>query len=284
GHRSPLRPRECGPGGRRQGLGAGADGGGDRARAPVRRRGAVGALGNPERRRERPAARRSPPLLRPRRVAREPALPRHHRPERDGRHRPRALPPGVSRLVAAVVVALVVPAAAGAQPGVGVRAKTGKGLYAAKCLSCHGVDGSGVTSDTQPRGVLDLRGLGPPLKGVGALAADFYLTTGYMPLQNPHDQPRHTKSPFDKREIAALVAYVATFGKGPGVPHPQPERGEVSRGLSLFTEHCAGCHQIVAEGGYVTNAVAPPLHQATPVQIAEAVRLGPYLMPRFPTS
>ena len=190
----------------------------------------------------------------------------------------------MSRLVAAVVVALVVPAAAGAQPGVGVRAKTGKGLYAAKCLSCHGVDGSGVTSDTQPRGVLDLRGLGPPLKGVGALAADFYLTTGYMPLQNPHDQPRHTKSPFGKREIAALVVYVATFGKGPGVPHPQPERGEVSRGLSLFTEHCAGCHQIVAEGGYVTNAVAPPLHQATPVQIAEAVRLGPYLMPRFPTS
>ena len=188
------------------------------------------------------------------------------------------------RALAAVVVALVLPAAAGAQPGVGVKAKTGKGLYAAYCLSCHGVDGSGVTSDTQPRGVLDLRGLGPPLKGVGALAADFYLTTGYMPIEDPHDQPRHTKSPFDKREIAALVAYVASFGKGPGVPHPQPERGEISRGLSLFTEHCAGCHQVVAEGGYVTNAVAPPLHQTTPVQIAEAVRLGPYLMPKFPTS
>ena len=188
------------------------------------------------------------------------------------------------RALAAVVVALVLPAAAGAQPGVGVKAKTGKGLYAAYCLSCHGVDGSGVTSDTQPRGVLDLRGLGPPLKGVGALAADFYLTTGYMPIEDPHDQPRHTKSPFDKREIAALVAYVASFGKGPGVPHPQPERGEISRGLSLFTEHCAGCHQVVAEGGDVTNAVAPPLHQTTPVQIAEAVRLGPYLMPKFPTS
>jgi quinol---cytochrome-c reductase cytochrome c subunit len=190
----------------------------------------------------------------------------------------------VSRALAAVVVALVLPAAAGAQPGIGAKVKTGKGLYAAYCLGCHGVDGSGVTSDTQPRGVLDLRGLGPPLKGVGALAADFYLTTGYMPLEDPHDQPRHTKSPFDKREIAALVAYVAGFGKGPGVPHPQPERGEISRGLSLFTEHCAGCHQVVAEGGYVTNAVAPSLHQATPVQIAEAVRLGPYLMPKFPAS
>jgi ubiquinol-cytochrome c reductase cytochrome c subunit len=177
---------------------------------------------------------------------------------------------------------LALPAAAGAQPGLNVKA--GKGLYAAHCLSCHGVDGSGVTATSHPRGVLDLRGLGPPLRGVGAQAADFYLTTGYMPLANPHDQPRRAKSPFDDRQIAALIAYVASLGKGPGVPHPQPQRGDISRGLSLFTEHCAGCHQVDAQGGYVTNAVAPPLHQATPGQIAEAVRIGPYLMPKFPAS
>jgi ubiquinol-cytochrome c reductase cytochrome c subunit len=180
----------------------------------------------------------------------------------------------------ATVVALSLPAAAGAQPDVGVQVKNGKRLYAANCLSCHGVDGSGVTSRPRP-GINQVHGLGPPLRGVGAIAADFYLTTGYMPLDNPHEQPRHTSSPFDKREISALVAYVASLGKGPGVPHPHPERGEISRGLSLFTEHCAGCHQIVAEGGYVPNAVAPPLHEATPVQIAEAVRIGPYLMPKF---
>ncbi|TML50597.1 MAG: cytochrome c, partial [Actinobacteria bacterium] len=103
-------------------------------------------------------------------------------------------------------------------------------------------------------------------------------------LANPHDQPRRKKSPFDDHEIAALVAYVASLGKGPGVPHPQPQRGDVSSGLSLFTEHCAGCHQVDAEGGYLTNAVAPPLLQATPVQIAEAVRIGPYLMPKFPAN
>ena len=184
----------------------------------------------------------------------------------------------------AVVVLLALPAAAGAQPGVGAKAKTGKGLYAAYCLSCHGVDGSGISSTSHPRGVLDLRGLGPPLEGVGAQAADFYLTTGYMPLANPYDQPRRKKSPFDDHEIPALVAYVASLGNGPGVPHPQPQQGSLSRGLSLFTEHCAGCHQVVAEGGYVTNAVAPPLTKATPVQIAEAGRIGPYLMPRFPAS
>jgi ubiquinol-cytochrome c reductase cytochrome c subunit len=188
------------------------------------------------------------------------------------------------RRLALIALVLVFPAAAGAQPGSGVKAKTGKGLYAAYCLSCHGVDGSGVTSTSQPRGVLDLRGLGPPLTDVGALGAHFYLTTGYMPLANPHEEPRHTESPFDKQEIAALVAYVASLGHGPPIPKPHLERGDVSSGLSLFTEHCAGCHQVVAQGGYVTNAVAPPLRQASPVQIAEAVRIGPYLMPRFPVS
>jgi len=180
-----------------------------------------------------------------------------------------------------LAVALVLPGAAGAQPGGGASVDKGKELYAEHCLSCHGPDGGGVTSSSQPAGALGVHGLGPPLRGVGALAADFYLTTGYMPLQNPHDQPRHTQSPFDKQEIASLVAYVAALGKGPPIPKPQPKRSQISRGLQLFTEHCAGCHQVVAEGGYVPNAIAPPLHQATAVQVAEAVRVGPYLMPKF---
>jgi ubiquinol-cytochrome c reductase cytochrome c subunit len=188
------------------------------------------------------------------------------------------------RRLAVLAVALAVPAAAHAQPGIGVKAKSGKSLYAAYCLSCHGVDGSGVSSTSRPAGALALKGLGPPLKDSGAIAADFYLTTGYMPLENPHTQPRHTASPFGKREIAALVAYVASLGNGPPVPKPHPERGDVAAGLALFTDHCAGCHQVVAEGGYVPNAVAPSLHQSTAVQIAEAVRVGPYLMPAFPKS
>ena len=35
-----------------------------------------------------------------------------------------------------------------------------------------------------------------------------------------------------------------------------------------------------AEGGYVTGAVPPALGDATPTQVAEAVRIGPYVMPR----
>jgi ubiquinol-cytochrome c reductase cytochrome c subunit len=66
------------------------------------------------------------------------------------------------------------------------------------------------------------------------------------------------------------------------VPDPQPERGTLAEGKQLFTQNCAGCHQVVGQAGLVPpGAVAPALQQATDVQIAEAVRIGPYLMPKF---
>jgi ubiquinol-cytochrome c reductase cytochrome c subunit len=39
----------------------------------------------------------------------------------------------------------------------------------------------------------------------------------------------------------------------------------------------------VAEGGYLTGAIAPPLEDATATQVAQAIRIGPYVMPRFST-
>jgi ubiquinol-cytochrome c reductase cytochrome c subunit len=115
---------------------------------------------------------------------------------------------------------------------------------------------------------------------VGALAADFYLRTGYMPLRHLGMQPRREPVFLSDHQIRALVAYVASFGGLP-IPKPKPEIGDVSRGLSLFTEHCAGCHQVVAQGGVVTGALPPALVDATPLQVAEAVRIGPYVMPKF---
>ena len=127
----------------------------------------------------------------------------------------------------------------------------------------------------------DIPGAGPSLRDAGALSADFYLRTGYMPLDDPRHQPRRSRVLFSNHEIEAMVAYVASLGKGPPIPKPHPERGNVADGLHLFTSHCAGCHQVAARGGYVTGAVAPPLSDSTATEIAEAVRIGPYLMPRF---
>jgi quinol---cytochrome-c reductase cytochrome c subunit len=163
-------------------------------------------------------------------------------------------------------------------PGTPLR-EYGFQLFGGNCVTCHGPNGRG---SYEPRhGSGDQSTLGPRLKGVGALSADFYLRTGYMPLRSAYVQPRRSRVLFSDREIRALVAYVASLGPGPAIPRPHPERGSVSEGLRLFTQHCAGCHQINGEGGYVTGGVAPPLKDATPVQVAQAIRVGPYLMPSF---
>jgi ubiquinol-cytochrome c reductase cytochrome c subunit len=150
----------------------------------------------------------------------------------------------------------------------------GEELFAANCVRCHGIGGRGTS-----HGPADRRG--PSLRGVGALAADFYLRTGYMPLADSTKQPVRSRPRFDEGEIRALVAYVASLRPGPAVPTPDPAAGNVADGRELFTEHCAGCHQVVAEGGVMPGAKAPPLRHATPRQIAEAVRIGPYVMPTF---
>jgi ubiquinol-cytochrome c reductase cytochrome c subunit len=158
----------------------------------------------------------------------------------------------------------------------------GKALYAANCSSCHGSVGEGVPKPR--RGVGGILGQGPSLRGVGASAADFYLRTGYMPLRNAHEQPTRSRVLFTEPQIRAIVRYVASLGGGPAIPTPRPARGSIASGQKLFVDHCAGCHQIVGKGGYVTGARVPPLSQATGRQIAEALRIGPYLMPRFPKS
>jgi ubiquinol-cytochrome c reductase cytochrome c subunit len=101
-----------------------------------------------------------------------------------------------------------------------------------------------------------------------------------MPLLHVGLEPRRKRVLLSDHQIKALVAYIATFG-GPPIPTPKPESGSLPQGLALFTEHCAGCHQVVAQGGYVTGAVPPELVEATPRQVAEAVRIGPYVMPKF---
>jgi len=150
-------------------------------------------------------------------------------------------------------------------------AQDGRALFEQGCATCHG-DGA------QGR-----RGVAPTLHGAGAQSADFYLETGRMPLANPTDEPVRTKPAYTAAQRRALTRYIASLG-GPEIPQVTPERGSLADGQELFASHCAGCHQIQAQGGVVPDAVAPPLQDATAVQIAEAVRVGPYVMPAFPES
>jgi ubiquinol-cytochrome c reductase cytochrome c subunit len=147
----------------------------------------------------------------------------------------------------------------------------GRHLFVNGCATCHGMSADGVT------------GRGPSLIGVGAQAADFYLSTGRMPLSAPGMQPTRAHPAYPLGQIHALVDYIASLG-GPPIPHADPSAGSLSHGRTVFADACAGCHQIGGTGGVVPGAIVPPLDRATPTQIAEAIRIGPYLMPRFSSS
>lgn len=144
----------------------------------------------------------------------------------------------------------------------------GHNLYEDGCSSCHGMNLQGRA------------GVAPALRGVGPGPVDFYLSSGRMPLENPRLEPQRTKPHYSRGQIQALVAYVSSFGGPPG-PVAEPAKGDLALGLHLFTLDCAGCHQIVARGGLTLGAVVPDLQSASAQQIAEAVRMGPYLMPHF---
>ena len=145
----------------------------------------------------------------------------------------------------------------------------GQSLYQNGCASCHGPRLQGIPNTA------------PSLIGVGAGPVDFYLSTGRMPLESPRVEPMRGKPLYDESQIHALIAYIVAKGGGPPSPAVNPADGSLSEGMHQFTLHCAGCHQIVARGGLTLGAAVPDLQRASALQIAQAVRMGPYVMPHF---
>jgi ubiquinol-cytochrome c reductase cytochrome c subunit len=155
------------------------------------------------------------------------------------------------------------------EAGRGAVIDEGRELFETGCSSCHGFKGEGV------------KGQAPSLVGAGEAAADFYLRTGRMPLDQVGDEPLRGEPRYDEKEIRALDAYVGSLGEGPPIPKVEPQKGSLSEGMKMFTESCAGCHGIGGKGGVAIGGYAPPLGEATPTEIGEAIRVGPYIMPRF---
>jgi ubiquinol-cytochrome c reductase cytochrome c subunit len=165
-------------------------------------------------------------------------------------------------------------------------------LFQAHCQSCHGYQGRGSENGA------------PPLVSAGAAAADFYLSTGRMPLNNPGNEPLQHRPDFTPAQIRQLVAYVnalpeitGTNQHGPGIPtvnplcstptapNPNPSGCvTLSEGQQLFALNCAQCHQAAGAGGMLSKGnVVPSLRNANITQVAEAIRVGPEPMPTFGT-
>jgi ubiquinol-cytochrome c reductase cytochrome c subunit len=163
-------------------------------------------------------------------------------------------------------------------------------VYLSDCAVCHGDDGAGTAN-------------GPTLIGVGRATVDYYVSTGRMPLldevgrdpltrkltpnpdiQSPNSRitPTRHNSAYPPEMISALVDYVHNFGSGgPDIPDINPAAGDLTRGGEVFRLQCAACHAWSGDGGALYRREAPELHDATALQVAEAVRVGPGLMPAF---
>jgi quinol---cytochrome-c reductase cytochrome c subunit len=145
-------------------------------------------------------------------------------------------------------------------------------LFQANCSTCHGPAAGGTAS-------------GPSLVGVGAAAVDFQVSTGRMPMAASGPQVIAKPPTFDAEQTAQLAAYVASLGAGPAVPTAEqvdPTKGNQATGMALFRTNCAMCHNAVGAGGALSQGkFAPPLANATPTVIYEAMLTGPQSMPVF---
>jgi ubiquinol-cytochrome c reductase cytochrome c subunit len=169
-------------------------------------------------------------------------------------------------------------------------------LYEEHCQSCHGYEGEGgvVTN-------------APALTNVGAAAADFYLSTGRMPLNAPNAEAlRHHQDLFTAAQTRQLVAYINALpvitGQnqfGPTIPTvlplcqnettpttltrlDTPDCVTLSEGQQLYAINCAQCHQAAGSGDMLSKGnVIPSLANATLVQTVEAPTIGPKPMPVF---
>jgi ubiquinol-cytochrome c reductase cytochrome c subunit len=149
---------------------------------------------------------------------------------------------------------------------------TGKDLFDATCSSCHGLDAQGTTQ-------------GPNLIGAGAAAVDFQMSTGRMPAKEVGAENERKPVTFSAQQIYEIGDYIASLGGGPAVPDAQQVNtagANTALGEELFSANCAQCHGFAGAGGALTYGKdAPPLTQATPTQIYEAMLTGPEAMPVF---
>jgi ubiquinol-cytochrome c reductase cytochrome c subunit len=171
--------------------------------------------------------------------------------------------------VAGTVAGAVAPGAS-APAGAGVtEADRGGQLFLTSCAACHGPQGAGTAN-------------GPDIRTAGEALADFMLRTGRMPLADPAAPAQRGKPFFSDADRAAIVAYVGSLGQGPGIPDVVTSAADVNAGRNLFVANCAACHGPSGGGGAVGGGfVAPPLNQADPTTVGEAVVSGPGPMPRF---
>jgi ubiquinol-cytochrome c reductase cytochrome c subunit len=180
--------------------------------------------------------------------------------------------------VAVLAVALV-PATSGATSG--ARAQTGgqsaqqrlgREIYLESCAACHGPDPNGPSAYST---VPSLRDVG------GAAAVDWAVRTGRMPWRSTKGPViQRGKSHFSEAETLALDAYVGEAVGDTLIPPVDPAKGDLTRGQQAYAQACAACHGMNGAGSALGgDNIAPTMLGVSPLDVAEAIKVGPGQMP-----
>jgi len=150
----------------------------------------------------------------------------------------------------------------------------GAAIYQQSCAQCHGAQGGGSQ-------------IAPSLLEIPSTYIDLVLRTNRMPPGDlSPDTGGDTKGDLDlsrQDRLAVVVFTEDVFGLEGEIPEV-PE-GDATRGLLVWGTHCAACHGAAGQGGVAGGgAFTPRVAGLDPVTIAEAVRVGPFEMPRFSQS
>lgn len=182
----------------------------------------------------------------------------------------------------AVLALLLIPASSGASGPASVRAQTsggsadqqtqGRQLYLQSCAACHGPDPNGPSEYST---VPSLRDVG------GAAAVDWSVRTGRMPYQSTKGPAiARGKSRFTEQETRALAAYVGRSVGDALIPEVDASKGNVAEGRQLYSQACAACHGMNGAGSALGGEnIAPTMLGVSPLDVAEAIKVGPGQMP-----
>ena len=126
------------------------------------------------------------------------------------------------------------------------RRRTGRQLYLEGCASCHGFDGAGVP------------GKGPDLHGAGAAAADFYLSTGRMPLDvATGEQPLRAQPAYPPDARSRALVALRRLARRAGGPGGRPGARRPRRGPARVHRTTArAATRSMGQGGVVTGSRA----------------------------
>ena len=184
-------------------------------------------------------------------------------------------------MVASAAVAIaggLLPAAAAQSELTPAQEQEAETIFANQCATCHGSDGLGrVIPGTDDKA--------PALAGnpdVTVPYVDLTIRVGRMPPPDakPFDNRARHVLYTDAQRHALVVYLTEQFDLAGEVP--KPADGDAAAGREVYAANCAQCHGSTGAGGVAgAGAWTPPVVDRGAVAVAEAIRVGPFEMPRF---